>query len=434
MPPPLTNDEFLALVHKSELTDAERLAAFLSQRRNSGGLPTDAEQTARLMVDEGLLTYFQAEQLLQGKWRGFSVGKYKILERIGSGGMGVVYLAEHKLMQRRVAVKVLPVPLAQDPWFLEYFYREAQAIAALDHPNIVHAHDIDQDGNLHFLVMEYVDGSSLQAIVSKLGPMDYGRVPHYVVQAALGLQHAHESGIVHRDIKPANLLLDRRGIIKILDMGLAHFFAHIPPEVFPNKDQGKRIVGTDDYLAPEQIVDSDDVDIRADIYSLGATAYFLLTGNPPFHLEERDNHKLMSHLLRTPKPIREVRPEVPEELAAVINRMMAKNPWERQQRPKEIVSALERWTRTPIPPPPEAEMPGLSLAARRTGSSGGASSASRRTGRSSWVVLNGTGSGSGLLSGVTVTQEQAKTDTSPTKSADTSRQTGPGGPGQGQNK
>src|SRR5438132_5773415 len=212
MPPPLTNDEFLALVHKSELTDAERLAAFLSQRRNSGGLPTDAEQTARLMVDEGLLTYFQAEQLLQGKWRGFSVGNYKILERLGSGGMGVVYLAEHKHLRRRVAVKVLPVALAQDPWFLEYFYREAQAIAALDHPNIVHAHDIDQDGNLHFLVMEYVDGNSVQTIIGKCGPMDPLRVAHYIAQAARGLQHAHQIGIVHRDIKPANLLLERHGI------------------------------------------------------------------------------------------------------------------------------------------------------------------------------------------------------------------------------
>src|SRR5437660_4637504 len=348
MPVPATIGEFLEITQKSGIADWERITASVAERRAAGTLPADPKELAQALVDEGLLTYFQADQLLQGKWRGFSVGKYKILERIGSGGMGVVYLAEHKLMQRRVAVKVLPVALAEDPWFLEYFYREAQAIAALDHPNIVHAHDIDQDGNLHFLVMEYVDGSSLQAIVSKLGPMDYGRVPHYVVQAALGLQHAHESGIVHRDIKPANLLLDRRGIIKILDMGLAHFFAHIPPEVFPNKDRTKRIVGTDDYLAPEQIVDSDDVDIRADIYSLGATAYFMLTGNPPFHNVERDNHKMMSHLLRTPKAICECRPDLPEDLATICNRMMAKNPWERYQFPKEVVAALEPWTRTPI--------------------------------------------------------------------------------------
>ena len=180
--------------------------------------------------------------------------------------------------------------------------------------------------------------------------MDYRRVPHYIAQAARGLQHAHEAGIVHRDIKPANLLLERRGLVKILDMGLAHFFARVPLEVFPNKDRTKRIVGTDDYLAPEQIVDSDDVDIRADIYSLGATAYFMLTGNPPFHNVERDNHKMMSHLLRTPKAICECRPDLPEDLATICNRMMAKNPWERYQFPKEVVAALEPWTRTPIRP------------------------------------------------------------------------------------
>ena len=426
MPAALSTDEFLTLVQKSEVADSERLAAFLGQRRDAGPLPADPQETAKLLINEGLLTYFQAEQLLQGKWRGFIVGKYKILERIGSGGMGVVYLAEHKHLRRRVAVKVLPVALAQDPWFLEYFYREAQAIAALDHPNIVHAHDIDQDGNLHFLVMEYVDGSSLQTIVSKQGPMDYRRVPHYIAQAARGLQHAHEAGIVHRDIKPANLLLERRGLVKILDMGLAHFFARVPLEVSPNKDRTKRIVGTDDYLAPEQIVDSDDVDIRADIYSLGATAYFMLTGNPPFHNVERDNHKMMSHLLRTPKAICECRPDLPEDLATICNRMMAKNPWERYQFPKEVVAALEPWTRTPIPAPPEAEMPGLSLAARRSGTTGGGSSASRRSGRSSWVVLNGSpGSSSGLLSGVSAAGEQAKTNTPATpRGGDTTTQAG----------
>src|SRR5205807_6745422 len=159
------------------------------------------------------------------------------------------------------------------------------------------------------------------------GPMNVNRAAHYIRQAALGLQHSHERGLVHRDIKPGNLLLDRQGVVKVLDMGLAHFFQETV-KAGGSKSECKRILGTEDYLAPEQMVNSDDVDIRADIYSLGATFYFLLTGNPPFHLEERDNHKLMSHLLRTPKPIREVRPEVPEELAAVINRMMAKNPWE----------------------------------------------------------------------------------------------------------
>src|SRR5262249_52968951 len=158
MPIPATIEEFLELVQKSGIAEWERVAADVAQRRAAGTMPATPQELAQVLVDQGLLTYFQSEQLLQGKWRGFSVGKYRILERIGSGGMGVVYLAEHKNLHRRVAVKVLPLALAQDPWFLEHFYREAQAIAALDHPNIVHAHDVDREGDLHFLVMEYVDG------------------------------------------------------------------------------------------------------------------------------------------------------------------------------------------------------------------------------------------------------------------------------------
>src|SRR5262249_48960830 len=152
-----------------------------------------------------VLTHFQAEQFLLGKWRRFTIGKYKVLERLGSGGMGSVYLCEHKLMRRRVAVKGLPTAKATDPSALERFYREARALAALAHTNIVHAYDIDQDDNLHFLVMEYVDGASLQEIVKKAGPLAALRAAHYIRQAAEGLHHAHMSGLVHRDIKPGNV-------------------------------------------------------------------------------------------------------------------------------------------------------------------------------------------------------------------------------------
>src|SRR5207248_7956489 len=141
-------------------------------------------------------------------------GKYKVLERLGSGGMGSVYLCEHKLMRRRVAVKVLPTAKAEDKASLDRFYREARAVAALDHPNIVHAYDIDQDEQLHFLVMEYVDGASLQELVKRSGPLDPVRAAHYIRQAALGLDHAHKAGLVHRDIKPANVLVDRQGTVK----------------------------------------------------------------------------------------------------------------------------------------------------------------------------------------------------------------------------
>src|SRR5207302_1939132 len=138
------------------------------------------------------LTCFQAEQLLQGRWRGFTLGKYRILERLGAGGMSSVYLGEHLLMRRRVAIKVLPVALAEDPWFVQQFYREAQAIGALDHPHVVRAHDVDRERELHFLVLEYVDGANLQQIVSKQGPLAISRAAHYIGQAALGLAHIHE--------------------------------------------------------------------------------------------------------------------------------------------------------------------------------------------------------------------------------------------------
>src|SRR5262245_12421157 len=209
MAAPATTDEFIDLVRKSGVVDEKRLDAFVTQMRNGGTTPDNAGKLAGLMVQEGILTHFQAEQIMLGKWRRFTIGKYKVLERLGSGGMGSVYLCEHKFMRRRVAVKVLPAAKAEDQASLERFYCEARAAAALDHPNIVRAYDTDKDENLHFLVMEYVDGASLQEIIKKFGPMNILFACHYVRQAAVGLQHAHEAGLVHRDIKPGNLLVDR---------------------------------------------------------------------------------------------------------------------------------------------------------------------------------------------------------------------------------
>jgi len=410
MPAPATTDEFIALLEKSCVLEPQRLSSELEQLRATGPLPAGPSELAGLLVNQGALTYFQADQLLHGKWRGFTLGKYQILERLGSGGMGVVYLGEHKMLRRRVALKVLPLTRAQDPWFLECFYREAQAVAALDHPNIVHAHDVDRDGDLHFLVMEFVDGANLQAIVSKHGPMDPARVANYIRQAADGLQHAHEIGLVHRDIKPGNILLDRQGTIKILDMGLACFSRTGGGNTSIVEDDARRIVGTDDYLAPEQIVNSDDVDVRADIYSLGATAYFLLTGKPPFDDVELDHHKLIWHLTRHPRPIREIQPQIPEKLVAVFEKMMAKNPWQRLQTPVAVFEALAPWTQEPILPPPASEMPGLSLAARRSGTPTSPSSSSRR-GRGSWVACTNSKSANSSTSAVLPKVRQAQSQT-----------------------
>src|SRR5882672_4951869 len=267
MATPASTEEFLDLVRKSGVTDERRFADYLTKSSAANGLAPDASRMAGLLVRDGILTQFQAEQILQGKWRRFTIGKYKVLERLGSGGMGSVYLCEHKLMRRRVAVKVLPTAKAQDESALQRFFREARAVAALDHPNIVHAYDIDQDESLHFLVMEYVDGASLQEIVKKSGPMDIPRACDYIRQSTLGLDHAHQAGLIHRDIKPGNILVDRTGVVKILDMGLARFF-HDEEDLLTKK-YDESVLGTADYLAPEQAIDSHGVDIRADIYSLG---------------------------------------------------------------------------------------------------------------------------------------------------------------------
>src|SRR5262245_10670125 len=382
MPAPTTIDEFLEVARKSGVIDDKRLAAHLDKLRAAGQLPSDPRDLAVQLVRDGVLTQFQAEQFLQGKWRRFTLGKYKVLERLGAGGMGSVYLCEHTLMRRRVAVKVLPAQKAGDSSSLERFYREARAVAALDHPNIVRAYDIDQEENLHFLVMEHVDGSSLQDIIKRHGPMDVLRTSHYIRQAALGLQHAHETAaLVHRDVKPGNILVDRNGIVKVLDMGLARFFNDEDDQLTKKHDEN--VLGTADYLAPEQALDSHSVDIRADVYSLGGTFYFCLTGRTPF-AEGTVAQKLIWHQTRQPKPIRSIRPEVPEGIVAIVERMMAKDAGQRFQTPQEIADALAPWTQTPIPPPPDSEMPQLSLAASgpRTmtgGESAGMSSSSKTT-------------------------------------------------------
>src|SRR5579883_2887224 len=347
MPSPTTIDDFVELVRKSGVVDEKKLTAYLDKARAAQTLPGVPAVLAGLLVRDGLLTQFQAEHVLQGKWRGFSLGKYKVLERLGAGGMGTVYLCEHKLMRRRVAVKVLPAARAQDSASLERFYREARVVAALDHPNIVRAYDIDQDDKLHFLVMEHVDGSSLQEIIKKAGPLEVLRACHYIRQAALGLQHAHEAaGLVHRDIKPGNILVDRNGIVKVLDMGLARFFHEEEDSITRKYDES--VLGTADYLAPEQAINSHDVDIRADIYSLGATLYFCLTGKTPFH-EGSIAQKLIWHQTRQPKSVKLLRPEVPDGIAAVIDKAMAKDPNQRFPTPHAMAEALSPWTQTPIP-------------------------------------------------------------------------------------
>lgn len=365
---PTSVEELVQLVRKSGMVDDAKLNAFLQTRQTGAGLPGDPRELSELMVEAGVLTNFQAEQFLLGKWRGFTIGKYKLLERVGVGGMGQVFLCEHMFLKRRVAIKVLPPAKAEQPAALGRFYREARAAGSLAHPNIVRTHDIDQDGNLHFIVMEYVDGSNLLDIVKKFGRMDVGRAVSYIRQVAVGLDYAFRNGIIHRDIKPGNVLIDRKGKARILDMGLARFFKD-QTDMLTVKYDDKIVLGTADYVAPEQVANSHAVDIRADIYALGASLYFLLSGHPPFP-NGTVSQKLLWHRTKDPTPIRSIRPEIPDGLAAVMARMMAKDPAARYQSPGEVVQELEAYLPAEIPLPAEEEMPVLSAAAMEGMSSG----------------------------------------------------------------
>lgn len=355
-----TLEAFLDLVRKSGLVESERLDGALQELRATGQHNSEPAQLAEYLVQRGMLTAFQAEQLLAGRWKGFFISKYKILQRLGSGGMGMVFLAEHKYMKRLVALKVLPRSRTGESSALERFYREAKAIAALDHPNVVRAYDLDQEGDLHFLVMEYVDGFSLQELVKGHGSFDVTRAAHYLYQAAKGLQHAFSVGLIHRDIKPANLLVSRAGLVKLLDLGLARFFLDDQDALTRKYDE--KVLGTADYLAPEQAVDSHVVDIRADIYSLGATFYYVLAGHPPFP-EGTVAQKLIWHQTKMPRPIRELRPDVPELFADLLQRMLAKKPQDRPQTPEEVARTLEPLVdlRVLIPPPGVEAAPGAGM-------------------------------------------------------------------------
>jgi serine/threonine protein kinase len=362
---PPTCDAFVEAVRKSRLIQPKRLHAYLRQLRALAVIPCEPKELATVLIQNGFLTYFQAMQLLKGRHRGFYLNKYKILERLGSGSNSSVFLCQHLSMRRKVALKILPIGKAEDPASLARFYREARAAAALDHPNIVRTYDNGQEGDLHFLVMEYVDGSSLQEIVKKHGPMETARAAAYIRQAAMGLQHLHQAGLIHRDIKPGNILLERRGIVKLLDMGLARFYQD-HWDMLTQQNNQMTILGTADYLSPEQTLNSHDVDIRTDIYGLGATFYFLLAGRPPFDVKAV-SQKLLAHLLKEPTPLRELRPEVPEALAAIIEKMMAKDRAQRYPSAAAVVAALSSWTQTPVAPPPAHEMPQLCSAAQHAG-------------------------------------------------------------------
>lgn len=345
----ITLDSFLAVIKRSNLLTEEQLNTALENFRTEKGLRTDAKPFAEHLVRNKLLTIWQAEKSLQGKHKGFFLGRYRLLSLLGKGGMSSVYLAEHTVMKRQCALKVLPAKRVNDASYLGRFHREAQAVAALDHPNIVRAYDVDMvtDGSvdIHFLAMEFVQGKSLLELVSEKGTMGPDEAIDAICQSALGLEHAHRAGLVHRDIKPGNLLISSNGMIKVLDLGLARFFDDEDASLTVQHDE--KVLGTADYISPEQAIDSHKVDCRTDIYSLGCTLYFLLTGHPPFNSGSLAQ-RLVAHQTKQPPPVTNTRADVPAEVLAILTKMMAKRAESRYQTAQEVVDAITQWKSTRV--------------------------------------------------------------------------------------
>ncbi|MBR2586468.1 MAG: serine/threonine protein kinase [Thermoguttaceae bacterium] len=340
----LSVDLFLEYLRKSEITDEQSLNAALEQILASASPEeaADADYIAQKLIEAELITSWQTRQLMKGKYKGFFLRHYKILGHLGSGGMSTVYLAEHTLMQRRVAIKVLPKKRLSNAAYLERFVREAQAIASLDHPHIVRAYDIDRFEDVHYIVMEYFEGRNLRQIVDSDGPLSYEDAVNYIRQGAEGLIHAHRIGIIHRDVKPENLLANDEGLVKLLDLGLALLDENIFTHSNSSSIADDKILGTADYLAPEQAINSHSVDARADIYSLGCTLYFCLTGHAPFPTGTIPQ-RLLAHQRQQPASIFVDRPDAPQDLVKICEKMMAKNPDDRYQSAQEVSEVLSRW-------------------------------------------------------------------------------------------
>ena len=305
----------------------------------------DADSLARELVRLKMLTPFQASTLNQNQPLPLIIGNYVIQDQIGTGGMGVVYKAQHRRMKRIVAIKVLSSSSLRVTNVVKRFLREAEAAAKLSHPNIVAAFDADEINDIPFLAMEYVEGKDLSASVRENGPMSLEQTLDCILQAAKGLEHAHQQGLVHRDIKPANILLDVHGTIKILDMGLARLNAvnsEVATAEVAGITQAGNIVGTIDFMSPEQAIDAAQADPRSDIYSLGATLFYLMTGKPMYELPNL-MARLVAHREAPLPSICALRLDAPAQIDVIFRRMVAKKKEDRYESMSEVIKQLLDW-------------------------------------------------------------------------------------------
>lgn len=362
---------FMDALRQHSLLPAGQLAQVPNLAQGRCG---DARALAKLLLQRGWLSVYQVNQLLLGNGQELTIGPYYVLDKLGQGGLSSVFKGRHREQGNLVAIKIIKPEVFASPEGRQQFLQEVEAMARLDHPNVVQFCDADQFKDTYYFAMEYVDGTDLGKVIRLSGALPVHEACDYIRQAALGLQHAHERNLVHRDIKPVNLFLtlvaqetpsaadvlfatrselatarDNRAtmqmkpIIKILDWGLACL--RNPSGTNAAADEPTQsVVGTADYLSPEQARNPAGVDIRSDIYSLGCSLYFLLTGQAPYP-DGSLMQKIIQHQQGEPRPIDEFRRDVPAPVAAIVKRMMAKQPEDRFQTPASAALALLPFTR-----------------------------------------------------------------------------------------
>lgn len=366
-------EQFVANLSKSGLMASEAIDRARSQL--PGGSSSDAAvRLARLLIKQGSLTTYQARKVLGGATKGFFLGDYRILRSLGEGGMGKVYLAANQKDGLRVAIKVLPPSKASDgSQALLRFRREMELSRRARHPNLARTIDVGHAGGVHFMVLEYVPGESLYQLVKhpRGGPLRVPDAARYFLKVVDGLEAAHDAGMVHRDIKPSNLMVTPEGDARVLDLGLARLMDEESPLTRPNV-----VIGTLDYASPEQLGNAGKADRRSDLYSLGCTMYFALSGRAPFEGGDVVN-KIFKQRMDDPEPLERVARGVPSAFAAIIRKLMAKEPADRYQDCSELRSDLARWADPAVvhsilgseadaahafrPPPPELDEDDLRL-------------------------------------------------------------------------
>ncbi len=336
--------EFANNAIKSGLLSEEDLRA-AQQASGNQSPPRDSTELARLLIRQGKLTHYQARKLFAGVTRGFFLGGARIIRDLGEGGMGKVFLAVRESDGQRVAIKVLPPRKAfEDPQALARFRRETELSRRVEHPNLVRTLAVGSEGGVNFMVIEYVPGDSLYHLVvgPHRSPWRVTDTARYFLKVLDGLQAAHDAGLIHRDIKPSNLMVTPEGDAKILDLGLARALGEAESDG-ARLTRDNAVIGTLDYASPEQLADAATADARSDLYSIGCSLYFTLSGQPPFPGGDVIN-KIYKQRMEDPPPLERLVPNIPSSFAALVRKLMAKNPDHRYQSARELAADLARWT------------------------------------------------------------------------------------------